>query len=248
MEEFVPRFRLGMVLPAQGKVFHWAPYEFYLVVPRGVMLISTSLSPSLSEYTTEAVTSSLASWWDCVAQLMSHRADWVELAGVPVSALLGRERVLDLIDQTQKRHKVSTSSRLESVIAAMQHLGARTVTIGSRWQAELNEAVAKYLAAVGIQVVGQTTRGQRAAQARAMSEVEGMDLALELGREAMALAPQADAVFLPGGAWVTTHAIVPLENEFDKPILTNFNATVWNALRRTGVVPPIRGWGKLLAS
>lgn len=245
---FMPKFRLGHVAPGKDKLFDWTPYEFYHIVPHNVMLVSTYLSPALADYSKESVTRSLASWWDCVEQLVSRKANWVELGGVPVAARLGRERVRELIDQTQRKAKVSVSSDLESALAALQHLGAKTVTIGSRWEADLNEAIATYLADGGIRVVGQTSRKLEAAWFRALSEEEGMNLSFELGREAVALSPQADAVFIPGGRFVITHVIAPLEGEFNKPVLTNFNATIWNALRRTGVVPPIQGWGKLLAT
>ncbi len=248
MEEFMPRFRLGVVAPRHNTVSDWAPYQFYHLVPRGVMLVLTALSPGLSAYTLESVMESMESWWDCVEQLVHHKSDRIELDGVPISALLGREHVLDLIGQTERKTGIPTSSRLESVVAAMQHLGVRTVTVGSRFRRELNDAIAKYLATgTEIRVVGQTTREQGATEAHAMTEEEGMNLALELGKEAIALAPEADAVFLPGGASVSTHAIAPLEAKSGKPVITNVNATLWNALRRTNTIPPILGGGKLLA-
>lgn len=248
MEEFIPKFRVGVVAPGAGNILNWAPYEFYQVVPRGIMLVSTYLSPGLADYTREAVTKALVNWSDYVEQLVSNKANFIGLGGVPISARLGRQGVLELIEQTQKRAKVITSSHLESVLLAMQHLGVKKVALASRWQAELNEAIASYLATAGIQVVSQTTREQGREQRRAMSEVEGMNLALMLAREAVSMAPQADGVFIPGGHQITTHAIVPLERELGKPIFTTFNSMVWNAIRKTGVVPPIQGWGRLLAS
>ncbi|MBI2917768.1 MAG: hypothetical protein HYY01_07205 [Chloroflexi bacterium] len=248
MTDFVPRFRLGGVAPQPLSVVDWPPYQFYRLVPNDVMLVYTGFTPGISEFTPEGASRAVTTWWDCVDRLMPHKVNWIELEGVPISALLGRERLLDLIEQTQKKVGVPTSSRLESAIAAMHHLGIKTVAIGSRWKDDLNDAVTRYLAACDIRVVGRTSRKQGAAQSLAMSEEEGMRLAIELGKEAMAAAPQADAIYLPGGAWVAIHAIVPLEAEFGKPVFTNVNGTVWNALRRTNVVPPIQGWGKLLAS
>ena len=84
--------------------------------------------------------------------------------------------------------------------------------------------------------------------AHAMALEEAMQMNLEVGREAARLAPRAEAVLVPGGVGMTLSTIVPLEEEFGKPVLTNTNAEVWNGLVRTGVIPPVQGWGKLLAS
>lgn len=247
MAEFMPKFRLGGVAPHAARVTDWAHYQFYYLVPRSVLFVWTGLSPGLAEMTAEAAKEAIRSWDDCVEQLVRRKCDWIELEGVPVSGLLGRDRVLDLIARTQKKTGVSVCSRLESAIAAMQHLGVKNVAIGASWGGQVSEAIAKYLDAVNIRVVAEAGLGQNLAQYSAQTEEQVMRQSLEQGRKVAALAPRADAIWLPGG-WIAAHTIVPLEREFGKPVITNFNGTIWNALRRTSVVPPIRGRGKLLAS
>ena len=72
----------------------------------------------------------------------------------------------------------------------MNHLGLKTLTIGSRWADAVNEAIIRYLEAGGIKVVGITKRNQWAAEAFAMSLEEGLKLALDVGREAAKLRPR----------------------------------------------------------
>jgi hypothetical protein len=39
-----------------------------------------------------------------------------------------------------------------------------------------------------------------------------------------------------------------LEEEFGKPAFTNMSVEVWNDLVRPGIIPPVQGWGCLLAN
>jgi maleate cis-trans isomerase len=43
------------------------------------------------------------------------------------------------------------------------------------------------------------------------------------------------------------HVIPAIEEEFGKPAFTNMSAEVWHDLVRPGIIPPVKGWGKLLA-
>jgi maleate cis-trans isomerase len=80
-----------------------------------------------------------------------------------------------------------------------------------------------------------------------MSLEEGLNIALEVGREAAQSTPQAQAIAVSGGAAMSLHVIPALEEEFGKPAFTNLSAEVWNDLVRPGIIPPIKGWGRLLA-
>ena len=112
----------------------------------------------------------------------------------------------------------------------------------------MNLAVTRYLEEGGLKVVGITERGQRAADAAAMSFEEGLQTALDVGREAARMAPGAEAVFVPGGAAMSLHIIPAIEEEFGKVGMTNLSVEVWKNLVRPGIISPIRGWGKLLAT
>jgi hypothetical protein len=74
-------------------------------------------------------------------------------------------------------------------------------------------------------------------------------LALELGREALRAAPDAQALLMPGGLWFAIHAVPILEAEFGRPVLLNILSTTWGALNTVRdhlVVRPDARWGKVL--
>jgi maleate cis-trans isomerase len=243
----LPRFRYGNILPHDSGAVHRGPgYQFYHLVPHDIMEVSTVLG--LEDYAVEKVEQAMENYWRCVELLVREKADVIVLGGVPISAQLGRTRVLQLIGSTKERFGVTVDASLEAVLSGSKHLGLKSIAVGSRWGGETNRAVTRYLEEGGLKVAGITDRGQRAADAAAMSFEDGIQTALEVAREAARGAPDAEAVFVPGAAAMSLHVIPAMEEEFGKIGITNLSAEVWNNLVRPGVIAPIHGWGKLLAT
>ena len=88
-----PWFRLAYVTP--HPIVDNVAYQFYRIAPDGVMLMLANLE--IGDYTIEAVARELPLFWRHVEELARGGADRIVLTGVPVSAALGRERVLALI-------------------------------------------------------------------------------------------------------------------------------------------------------
>ena len=241
----LPRFRYGNIEPPAGGQTRRPGYQFYRLVPLDIMEISVGLG--IKDYTPAGVDEAMGNFWPRVDELVKEKIDWLVLGGAPVSSQLGRPRVLDLVRQVRERTGLQLDTPMEAILAALKHLGINQVTVASRWADQLNDALKNYLQSAGVEVLAVTTRGQWAGQSFAMSIEEGLQMALDVGREAARLAPNAGAILVPGGSAMSLHTIPALEEEFGKPVLTNLNSEVWNALVHPGVIEPVRGWGKLLA-
>jgi len=246
VKNFLPRFRYGVIHPrSHENRQRGAGYQFYRLVPLDVMEFSAVLG--IENYTLEAVEKALGNYWNCVETLAKDKAQVIIFGGAPVSAVLGRQRVVDLLRQTTEKTRIPADAPLEALIAAMKRLGLKKLAVGSRWADKVNEAIVRYLEDGGIEVVAITKRNQWGAESAAMSLEEGLNMALEVGREAARSAPQAEAISVPGGAGMSLHVIPALEEEFGKPAFTNMSAEVWNDLVRPGIIAPVQGWGRLLA-
>ena len=230
----------GLINPAGGEGDREKTEE---LLPPEVTTVVNGLG--ISDYTQEGVNEAMARYDSLAEDLVGRGAQRVVLAGIPISVQLGRKRALGVMEHTQQKFGVPGDMAAEAVIAAMQHLGVSKVAVGSRWADEVNNALAKYFADAGIEVLTITTRGQWAKQAFSMSYEMGVKLAFELGREAMRKAPQAEALFLPGGSWRPLPAVPILEEDFDKPVFTNGNTRAWRIIP-DGFAPPVKGWGRLL--
>ena len=240
-----PSYYLGVIRPAGGDEPGGPNALAEPLLPPGVVTLTNALG--IEDYTVQGVEEAMARYPECVRDLVSRGAQRVSLGGIPISVQLGRQRVLELIEDSQKDFGVPGDTAGEAAVAAMKHLGVRKIAVGSRWAEEINDALIKYLAEAGIEVLTITSRGQWARQAFSMSLDMGVKLAFELGREAMRVAPQADALFLPGGAWRPLPAVPILEEDYGKPVFTNGTTAAWRLIH-DGIAPPVHGWGRLLAT
>jgi maleate cis-trans isomerase len=246
IQRLLPRFRYGLINPrAPGKIQRGLSYQFYRIVPPDVMEVSTGLG--LDDYAPDAVETAVTNYWDCVDALVQEKVDVIVLGGVPISVRLGRPRLRTLLAETHAKTGIPADAPLEALIAALTHFRFKKVAIGSRWGDDVNAALIRYLQDGEIEVAGITKRNQEAADAAAMSFEEGLQTALDVGREAARLAPAAEAVFIPGAAAMSLHALPAIEEEFGKPAFSNLSLEVWHNLIRPRVIPPVHGWGRLLA-
>ena len=239
-----PWFHLGYVTP--HPLVDNVPYQFYRIAPDGVMLMLANLE--IGDYTIEAVEHELPLFWKHAAALAKAGANRVVLTGVPVSAALGRNRVLAMIAEAQQRAGAPLDTDLEAIAAAARHLGVERVALATRWHKPLNDAVARYLRLAGLEVIGQQASGRTMAENAKLRAADGMQMAIDLGRAALTSAPTAQGLILPGGRWLSIHAVTLLEAEFGKPVFLNLNSSLWAALRSAGRGLPIEGQGMLLAS
>jgi len=245
-KKLLPRFRYGVIQPrANEEVQRARSYQLYRLLPLEFMEISTGLG--LENYTKEGVDKSVQNYWTCVDRLVKEKVDHIIFSGAPISAMLSRPRVVQLLRETKERTGISADAPLEALIAAMKHLGLKKLAVGSRWADPVIEAIKRYLEAGGIEVVGITKRNQWASDSFAMTLEQGLEMALDVGREAAKSWPEAEAISVPGGAAMSLHVIPAIEEEYSKPAFTNMSAEVWNDLVRPGIIPPVQGWGRLLA-
>ena len=246
IDRLKPRYIWGDIAPRGSNVQRGPAYQFYKIVPNDVMMIVAPLG--IKDYTQERVDEAIGGFDDRVNALAKEHANNVILGGAPVSAQLGRDRVQRLLREAEDRTGIPGDGPIEAVIAAMNHLGLKRIAVGSRWADELNARVKAYLEEGGLEVAGITSRGQWAEQAFGMSFDEGLQTAIEVGREAAQIDPRVDAVWVAGGAAFALHAIPAIEAEFRKPTFTNLSAEVWHGLVHTKVIEPVKDWGTLLAT
>ena len=245
-KKLLPRFRYGVIQPRAHEDMQRArSYQLYRLLPLDFMEISTGLG--LENYTKEGVGKAINNYWTCVDRLVKEKVDHIIFSGAPISAMLTRPRVLQLLRETKERTGISADAPLEALIAAMKHLGLSRLAVGSRWADPVNDAIKRYLEAGGIEVVGITKRNQWASDSFAMTLEQGLEMALDVGREAARTWPEAEGISVPGGAAMSLHVIPAIEEEYGKPAFTNMSAEVWNDLVRPGIIAPVQGWGRLLA-
>ena len=244
MIDFMPRHQLGYVLPVPvGDYIH---YQFYRICPPDCFLVCTPLS--LESFSASGADSALKAFEPAAEFLIQRKVDRISQGGIPISAFVGRKRVLGLLETIQRRTDIPVTADFEETIEALQHLGLKRVAVAAKWDDALMTAVVAYLKDVGIETVGLCSEVYTAAQVTTVRPQDGFDLALALGRKAFTDNPKADGLLLAGGAWLSLPAAAILEAEFGRPVVTNPMATYWAALRQFGRRATVPGLGRLLDS
>lgn len=239
------RYRYGIVGPVRAEADSPLTISSEPLLPPDVVEVSNGLG--ITDYTESGVNEAIGRFDACADDLVARGAQDITQGGIPIAAQLGRQRLQAILRTTGDRLGLRTDADLEAVIAGMQHLGVEQVAIASRWAAQLNDRMVAYLEEAGIRTLAVTSEGQWAKEAFGMSIEKGIKLAFQLGRQAMQLAPNADALLLPGGTWRSLAAVPILEEDFGRPVFTNTNARTWRLIH-LGIAPAVEGWGRLLST
>ena len=70
--------------------------------------------------------------------------------------------------------------------------------------------------------------------------------ALQWGREAISNHPDSDTIYFGCPHWTVVDAIEALEKEFGVNVMTSLQAIAWESMRKTGIIDPVKGFGRLL--
>ena len=247
MSIICPWYQLGYVIP--HLTTDMDAYQFYRIAPEGMMLVTPCLN--FQGHSLEAVEAVLPTFWERAELLAKKKVDRIALSGVPVASILGRPRMLAILAEARSRTGLPCDTDLEAHIATLQHFGATKIALASRFPEATNTKLTHYLAEAGIEVIACRARSMSFAESKSALPADDHLLALDLGRQVLREAPDAQALLMPGGLWFAIHAVPILEAEFGKPVLLNIISTTWAALHSAGervLHRPDPHWGKVLAS
>lgn len=238
-----PNHQLGYVLPVNvGDYIH---YQFYRVAPSDCMLVCAPIG--LQAFSISGTDQALEKFWPAIEFLGARGVGRITQGGIPVSAYVGRGRMLAMIEEAERRTSIPCSADFEESIDALRLLGVRKVVVAAKWDAELMARVAAYLREAGLEPVGHVAEAHTAQEVLAVQPESGADMAITLGRQAFKEHPSAEGLLLAGGAWLSIQAVSVLEAEFGRPVVTNPTASYWAFLRQCGrAAQP--GMGRLLDS
>lgn len=239
----LPAAQLGYILPPRiGDTIH---HQFYRTCPPDLMLVVYSLN--LGAFTDEGVEAALASFWPAFDFLAARKVDRIVQAGIPVSAIAGRGRILGFLEEAARRAPgIPASADFEEAIEGFKRLGSRKIALAGKWDDALMGRVAAYLHEAGLEPLGWAAEAHTTQQVMDVRPQDGFEMALALGRRAFRENPGADALLLAGGSWLSNAAIPALEEEFGRPVITNPAASNWAFMRQLGRCSPRKGFGALI--
>jgi maleate cis-trans isomerase len=243
-EDDLPKQKIGVLSPLS--VIDNGAYEFYRLVKDRVMLVLIPVG--LSEFTGKDVERVFAPIDSYLDKLMERRVDIVVQSGVPLPALIGVAAHDRLIAHMADYTRRPATSSILGVVEAAKHLGVARIALANKWSDAMNRTLGEFFARKNIAVAGVASKVLAPSQFQKMSGEDNIQLAYELGRQALRDLPEADGLYIGGGAWLSQPVAEALEAEFSRPVITNVSAMIRNVLTRLDCWNAIPGHGRLLGS
>src|SRR6266699_1826306 len=208
------------------------PYGLYRLLGADFIVISASLA--LQSFAPEHLERAVAAIDPQVAHLVSRGADLILQSGTPLALSLGPEGLQRLIARLREKAGRPVLSSALNAVAAAQAVKARKLVVANKWNEGLNRKLAAFFAHWDIEVMASAAESQEPSYFQSADLRQSAELAYALGRDALARAPEADALFIGGGAWLVEPAAERLEREFGKPVITHLNGAVRGILKELG--------------
>jgi maleate cis-trans isomerase len=238
----LPKRKIGVLTPLP--VIDNGAYEFYRLVRDRIMLVMIPVG--LSEFTEKDVERVFVPVDSYLDKLMERRVDIVMQSGAPLPALIGVAAHDRLIAHMAEYTGRPATSSILGVVEAEKDLGIARIALANKWSDAMNRTLGEFFARKIIAVAGVASRVLAPSQFQKMSGEDNIELAYALGRQAVRDLPEADGLYIGGGAWLSQPVAETLEAEFGRPVITNVSAMIRNILKRLACWTPIQGHGRLL--
>jgi maleate cis-trans isomerase len=215
--------------------------DVYKIFPDGIRIEGRALK--VGKYTDDEFHRAEQAFADLVRDLAREPLDFLMVTGELFLSYKGPGSDRQILDMVKKITPTPASTVLTAVTRGCQALGLKRVVMATPFPEDQDERLVRFLAHDGIEVVG--FRGLGCPNADVIWDLppeSGYDLATSLLREH----PDVDGVYMPCNKWRIVSIIDRIENESGKPVVTNMQAWVWEALRTMGMKNPIPGYGRLL--
>lgn len=228
--------RIGLLLPSSNTT---QEPEFTRILPDGVTLHVARLplrtvEPSSTARIVEDIETESQ-------KLADADVDAIVLAATAPSSRngLGYDQELIRRIETASGKKATTAST--ALIQALTALQVKRLVIAAPWSEATNVTSAAFIEASGFSVLAHRALGHVSnLEIGLLGEQTAYDLGVALDR------PEAQAVMLACGNWLTMGIVDRLESTIGKPVLTTNQVSLWAVLRLAGYHAPVFGWGRLL--
>ncbi|MGE0420391.1 MAG: maleate cis-trans isomerase [Acetobacteraceae bacterium] len=228
--------RIGLLLPSSNTT---QEIEYWRIMPPGVSLHVARLP--LRNVEADSTVRIVEDIETESRKLADADVDAIVLAATAPSSRRGpgydRELARRITDAAGKPATTAATAQNQ----AMAALGIERITIAAPWSEDVNRMAAAFIETSGYRVLHHEALGYvRNLEIGLLDERTALDLGRQVDR------PDAQAVMLACGNWMTLDIVDALERAIGKPVLTTNQVSLWAVLRLAGYTQSIPGWGTLL--
>ena len=217
--------------------------DVYKILPKDIRIEGRALE--VGTYIDSEFSKAEQAFADLVRDLTRQRLDFLMVTGELFLSFKGPGSDRLILDLVKQMTPVPASTVLTAVIRACRQLKMRRVVMATPFPEDQDVRLSKFLAHDGVEIVAHRCLGYNNSKVIwDLPPETGYELAAGLLREHA----DVDGVYMPCNKWRITSVIDRIEKDFGKPVVTNTQAWVWEALRAMNRNEPISGYGQLLSA
>lgn len=216
--------------------------DAYKVFPEGIRIEGRTLT--VEKYTDDEFRRAEQAFSDLVRDLARQPLDFLMITGELFLSYKGPGSDRQILELVKKITPVPASTILTAVTGGCHALGLKQVVMATPFPEDQDERLVRFLAHDGIEVVA--FRGLGCPNANVIWDLPP-ETGYELATSLLRAYPDVDGVYMPCNKWRIVSVIDRIEKESGKPVVSNTQAWVWEALRAMGMKTPIAGYGRLLS-
>jgi maleate isomerase len=171
-------------------------------------------------------------------RMLRYRPQVIAYYCTTISFIRGIQGDRALIRRMEDTTGVPCTTTSSAVAAALGALGIRRVATASPYMPDVNEALGRYLAEHGVEVV--SSRPLHLTEDHGLVPAERIRAAAEAADD-----PRAEAILISCTGQKISGFVAEMERQLGKPVIGSNQATGWQALRMLGLEPRLPGRGAL---
>ena len=242
LSTYSQRAKLGLIVPPTNTVNE---AEWSRMMPEGVTF-HTHRMPLHADTTSDAGRQALHDDLDHVfSMLRQSRVDAIAYACTAGSMI---NPVNALPDALAARNGVKAVTTSAAIVAALQALGARRLSVATPYPDRLNEHETHFLEDNGFVVERLIGLGIGANGPHEYIHIAETPIEKVAAHCRAAFVPGSDALLVTCTDFPTLPLIAQLEDEFGVPVVTSNQATFWAMLRTAGIDDRLPALGRLLTN
>jgi maleate isomerase len=222
------RARIGRINPSPETV---GDEEWRRLMPHDVMVVSTRMF--IERVDSEGLTAMVNDVERAARELATARPKVILMAGTAGAFNGGLNFDAELSRRIERASGgISGTTTMTAVLEALRALRIHKVAVATSYIPAVDQALAAVLSGSGIEVAA--INGMNILKSIDMGDVEP-EQTYRFAHGVFQSALGADGYFISCGNLRSLEAIVKLEADFGKPVITSNQAGLWHALRLAGV-------------
>ena len=230
------KVRIGYLSPS---VFE-TPSDWDLILPDGFTMVASGLN--VQAHTETEFNKAIETLEAGLGIFAAEECDAILLGGITLGTQRGYSAEQKIIAQLSQQVGLPVSTAMNATVEALKHLQARSTVIATAYKETINEAVKKYYADGGLQVLGiKGLEVSKPVDQVKLPEYASYKVARDLDRRF----PNSDSLLIQG-RWRSVAYTAELEADTGKTVVSSTAASLWWVMKVLGIKPSIQGYGKLL--